>query len=73
MLKVLPKVTETSIQAKIASVEYVELVEAVICQIGMKNGFVFIGSGETEGKAYRNAFDQIWSHENYLMREKLHG
>jgi hypothetical protein len=77
-----PRVTEDSIKAKIADVKYFFHGTTTICLITMKNGFRFIGSSTPasannydskigERYAYDNAFRQIWTHEGYLLREKL--
>lgn len=81
-----PRVTKEAIEAKIASVEYQSL-ETIpgltICLIVMNNGFFFLGKSAPVdmrnfnpdiGKhfAYEDAFKQIWSHEGYLLKEKLH-
>ena len=53
-----------------------------ICKVRMKNGFVFIAHSTPASKAnfdaevgkryaYDNAFKQIWTHEGYLLRERL--
>ena len=50
----------------------------------MRNGFVFVGKSAAaspenhdtkigEYYAYDDAFRQIWTHEGYLLREKLAG
>jgi len=81
-----PKVTENSIRAKIDFVSY-ELLSVgsamlTLCFIRMANGFVFVGTAAPaysenfdrqvgERYAYEDAFEQIWSHEGYLLREKL--
>lgn len=77
-----PRVTEDSIKAKIANVNYWYHGITTICLITMKNGFRFIGTSTPasadnfDGKvgeryAYDNAFRQIWTHEGYLLRENL--
>jgi hypothetical protein len=58
------------------------LMRLTFCTITMKNGFSFTGESacadpkafnEKIGKqiAYDHAFEKIWSHEGYLLREKL--
>lgn len=77
-----PRVTEESIKAKIAKVDYMICGITTICIIVMKSGFRFIGhstpaspanyDGEIGQRyAYDNAFRQIWTHEGYLLRETL--
>lgn len=78
-----PRVTEESIKAKIESVYYTTHDISTICTIVMKNNFRFHGfstpaspanydSAIGERYAYDNAFRQIWTHEGYLLRERLH-
>lgn len=80
------RVTIPSIKARIAKAEYQhnEGTTLTICIITMVNGFTFIGHSACadpanydaevgERYAYENAFKQIWSHEAYLIRERLHG
>jgi hypothetical protein len=80
--KTAPRVTEESIKAKIRDVDYLSEALTTICMITMQNGFRFIGhstpadarnydSQVGQRYAYDNAFKQIWSHEGYLLREKL--
>jgi hypothetical protein len=80
--KVHPRVTEESIKDKIAGVDYHSHGLTTICFLRMKNGFVFIGHSTPadarnydpevgQRYAYDNAFKQIWTHEGYLLREKL--
>jgi hypothetical protein len=77
-----PRVTEESINAKIASVGYHRDAHTTICVITMNNGFRFIGTSTPaapenyvaeigERYAYDNAYKQIWTHEGYLLRELL--
>jgi hypothetical protein len=77
-----PRVTEEGIKAKIAEVDYTLAGITTICQIRMKNGFVFLGHSTPASPAnfdaeigqryaYDNAFKHIWSHEGYLLRERL--
>lgn len=78
-----PRVTEESIKAKISQVHYLQQGTTTICTILMQNGFKFIGHSTPASPdnynslvgqryAYENAFKQIWSHEGYLLRERLH-
>jgi Phage protein (N4 Gp49/phage Sf6 gene 66) family len=81
--KTAPRVTEESIKAKIASVDYITSKNLMtICLITMKNGFIVNGVSAPAsptnydaevGKryAYDNAFKQLWPLEGYLLREKL--
>ena len=77
-----PRVTEESIKAKIASIIYLKHDITIICLITMQNGFVFVGTSTPASPenynsdigdryAYENAFKQIWTHEGYLLKEKL--
>lgn len=79
---VAPRITEDSIRSKISDVVYNLNGVTTICIITMANGFRFIGTSTPasvanydnkigERYAYDNAFRQIWSHEGYLLREKL--
>lgn len=79
---ILPRVTEESIKAKIASVNYVVHDVLTICIIQMSNGFWVIGKSAPaspgnfnkevgERYAYDDAFKQIWQLEGYALREKL--
>lgn len=82
--KVHPRVTEESIKAKIASVEY-EVVKGngTLCIITMRNGWISTGfSAPADARnfdaevgkryAYDNAFKPLWQLEGYLLRERLH-
>ena len=53
-----------------------------ICILTVENGFTFIGKSAAASPAnynedigdkiaYEDAFRQIWSHEGYLLKEKL--
>lgn len=77
-----PRVTEESIKAKIMSVSYFVDDFTTICMIKMQNGFKFVGTSTPADKrnfdaevgeryAYDNAFRQIWTHEGYLLRERM--
>jgi len=77
-----PRVTAEGIEANIADLRYLEDDTTTICIIEMKNGFKFIGTSTPadprnyhadvgERYAYDNAFRQIWTHEGYLLRNKL--
>ncbi len=81
--KTAPRVTEESIKAKIASVEYIINGDLLtICIIKVGNGFMVHGVSAPAspsnfdadvGKryAYDNAFKQLWQLEGYLLREQL--
>jgi hypothetical protein len=82
--KTAPRVTEAGIKSRIKSVDYlrVEGTTLTICTITMENGFTFVGKSAAAspenfdpevGKryAYEDAFKPIWSHEAYLLRERL--
>lgn len=79
-----PKVTAESIEAKIFGAEYSFHGTMTICIVTMKNGFQVLGMSACAspenfnaelGKklAYEKAFNQIWTLEGYLLREKLSG
>lgn len=81
--KVHPRVTEDSIKAKIAMVEY-EVVKGTgtICIITMQNGWISTGfSAPADARnfdpevgkryAFDNAFKPLWQLEGYLLRERL--
>lgn len=81
--KTAPKVTEQSIKEKIKEVSYFHDDLTTVCFIVMQNGFKFVGTSTPAsadnydrevGKryAYDNAFKQIWTHEGYLLRERLY-
>ncbi|KAA0122147.1 hypothetical protein CIW48_19295 [Methylobacterium sp. P1-11] len=80
--KTAPRVTEASIKAKIADVEYFRVRHLTICIITLQNGFFVEGhsapaapenydQGVGERYAYDNAFRQLWPLEGYLLREQL--
>ena len=83
---VAPRVTEDSIKAKIDFVTYhIESLgpsKLTLCFIVMRNGFIFVGKAAPASPenfnaeigqryAYEDAFKQIWTHEGYLLRERL--
>lgn len=81
--KIHPRVTEESIKAKIASVEYLSPKPfTTLCVITMKNGWVSTGFSAPadvrnfdaevgERYAYDNAFKPLWQLEGYLLRDQL--
>ena len=81
--KIHPRVTEESITARIASVEFETLREtATLCIITMKNGWISTGfSAPADARnfdpevgkryAYDNAFKPLWQLEGYLLRQRL--
>lgn len=81
--KTFPRVTEQSIKARIADVEYVLTSKLLtIAIITMDNGFMVTGvsaAADTRNfdadigqrYAFDNAFKQLWQLEGYLLREKL--
>ncbi|MBB2962894.1 Gp49 family protein [Methylobacterium sp. R2-1] len=80
--KTAPRVTEASIKAKIADVEYFRIRHLTICLITLRNGFFVTGESAPaapenydqavgERYAYENAFRKIWPFEGYLLREQL--
>lgn len=77
-----PKVSKYTIEANIASINYFMDDVLTIAVITMRNGFKFVGKSAPAspenfdaevGKtfAYEDAFRQIWSHEGYLLKERL--
>lgn len=81
--KVLPKVTEESIKAKIAEVRYLKLDHLTICVLRMQNGFFVVGKAAPaspgnydaavgERYAYDDAFKQLWPMEGYVLRTRLY-
>jgi Phage protein (N4 Gp49/phage Sf6 gene 66) family len=77
-----PKVTDESIARKIVKYDYLYHDTITICVITMANGFRFIGHSVPVHKdnydpqigrqiSYDNAFQQIWSHEGYLLKERI--
>ena len=80
--KTAPRVTEASIKAKIADVEYFRVRHLTICIITLRNGFFVEGHSAPaapenydqqvgERYAYDNAFRQLWPLEGYLLRERI--
>ena len=81
--KTAPRVTEESIKAKIASVQYTVVASTgTFCVITMKNGWMSTGfSAPADARnfdaevgrryAYDNAFKPLWQLEGYLLRERL--
>lgn len=80
--KVLPRVTEESIKAKIKEVHYLRQDILTICVLRMSNGFWVVGKAAPaspgnydqavgERYAYDDAFKQIWHLEGYALRERL--
>lgn len=76
------KITKAGIEEKIASVTFARASISTLCMIEMKNGFKFFGNStpvaeenfnEQIGKrnAFDDAFRQIWSHEGYLLKQRL--
>lgn len=79
------RVSIPTIKARIARIEYARPfaeTTLTLCVITMLNGFTFVGKSACadtanfdaevgELYAYEDAFKQIWSHEAYLIREKL--
>jgi hypothetical protein len=82
--KTAPRVTEESIKAKIARVDYVAVGGiGTLCIITMRNGWTSTGfsapadarnfdASVGERYAYDNAFKPLWQLEGYLLRETLH-
>lgn len=77
------KVTKTSIEAKIAKVDYIVLPDSTVtlCNITMKNGFSVRGESACvdprnfnveigKGLAYKHAFGMLWPLEGYLLAER---
>ena len=80
-----PRVTEESINAKIDHHSFLVVpigpTKVTVCFILMRNGSVFVGKAYAspenhnaklgECYAYDDAYRQIWSREEYLLRETL--
>jgi len=78
-----PRVTPQDIEMKIRKVEFMVLDNlTTICQITVENGFTTVGKSACvsaarwdkkigEDVAYKDAFDQLWPLEGYLLKEKL--
>ncbi len=80
-----PRVTPESIEEKIDTELFMRDAATgyTVCKIAMKNGFQFVGtSGCASPENYNQeigdrlarakAFDQIWSHEGYMLKEMLY-
>jgi hypothetical protein len=80
-----PRVSEQSIWNKIADTKYIEdpATALTVCIIRVENGFAFIGHSAAASPenynqeigrkiSFDNAFKQIWSHEGYLLKDRLH-
>lgn len=76
-----PSVTEQAIKDKIAKFDFLYHDTVTICIITMTNGFRFIGYSVPVHSAnydaqmgrdlsYAHAFQQIWSHEGYLLKNQ---
>ena len=77
-----PKVTKDGMESKIAKVDYMIFpgTTCTICNITLKNGFSVRGESACvdarnfnmqigQEIAYRNAFNQLWQLEGYLLAE----
>lgn len=81
--KTAPRVTEESIKAKIARVDYFNInLSGTLCIITMTNGWTSTGFSAPadlrnydpevgQRYAYDNAFKPLWQLEGYLLRETL--
>jgi hypothetical protein len=80
--RVYPTVTKELIEGKIRDVSFLRNEHHTICIITMDNGFTFIGHSAPadvrnfdiamgERYSYDQAFKQIWTHEGYLLRQRL--
>jgi hypothetical protein len=80
--KTAPKVTVESIEAKIASVDYLTHGLLTVAVITMRNGFKTLGKAASASPenhdpeigrryAYEDAFRPLWQLEGYLLRERL--
>lgn len=77
------RVTKETMEAKIDNVQWYDMPGTLtICVITMQNGFTFTGKSACADPAnfnkevghryaYEDAFKQIWSHEAYLIRERM--
>ena len=79
-----PRVFKSDIEKKIKKVDYIILpnTTVTICNITLENGFSVRGESACIDErnfnmkigqeiAYRNAFNQIWDLEGYLLKEKI--
>ena len=79
-----PKVYKSDIEKKITKVDYMILpnTTVTICNITLENGFSVRGESACIDErnfnlkigqeiAYRNAFNQIWDLEGYLLKERI--
>lgn len=80
--KTAPRVTEDSIKAKIAAVDYMNHDTLTLAVITMTNGFKVVGKAAPASPAnydaavgqryaYEDAFKQLWVFEGYLLCEIL--
>src|SRR6478735_12209305 len=79
-----PKVTEDSIKAKIAHIEYIPIENTgTLCVITLKNGWLSTGFSAPadprnfdtkvgERYAFDHAFKPLWQLEGYLLRDRLY-
>ena len=81
-----PRLTPADIDAQIVDDAYHVFpgTTLTVCALTLRNGFIVTGMSaaaspenfdEAIGRsiAYRNAREQIWGHEGYLLRSKLSG
>jgi hypothetical protein len=77
------RVTVSDMQAKVKSSTYTRLSDSTttVCQITLENGYTLIGTSACvdpasfnqamgEKIAYDNAFEQLWSLEGYLLKQR---
>jgi hypothetical protein len=77
------RVTVSDMQAKVKSSTYTRLPDSTttVCQITLENGYTLVGTSACvdpasfnqaigEKIAYDNAFEQLWSLEGYLLKQR---
>lgn len=83
--KLRTSVDENLISSKIKDVTYTNLPsgKSIVCEITLQNGFTVRGEASVVSKenfvqevgneiAYKNAYNQIWMLEGYLLQEELY-
>jgi len=79
--KTAPRITEDSIKARIAAVDYSSRQTLTLCFITMTNGYISVGVSKPasadnydiavgERYAYEDAFKPLWKLEAYLLLER---
>lgn len=79
-----PRVTQETIEDKIADVHFMYRHQLTICVVTMKNGFMAVGKSAPAAPlnfnsdlgrkyAYENCIKELFVHEGYLLCEQLAG